>query len=517
MNRLCLYLPLLAAASQAATVTWDAGGAGNAWTTAANWDTDTVPDPGGEVIVTLGATVTYGQPEFGNLIVQAGDSVTFIENTNSLNTTDCAGSINLAGVWRLPGATIHFSATGSFDPNITFLYKNDITSNFVDGASFANTKMAFEHKGTNVFSYTLSPVVFNTMTTNGLFRGSAALWAQATYNIAVSNLSVSAPTTVITLADYTSTSMLNDFNPTINNFHCEHHRRHQRSERLPCVRYRHFFFRTNRHSPSNSFLLSMRQRFTLIELLVVIAIIAILASMLLPALAKSRDVARLTNCLNNLKQIGLTLAIYETDFSNRLPVWRYGSGAQHQTWGGERVGLENCFSDYLKGQEVERTELSFPIGNPVFQCPASSIRFGPGGGWPDDSYIHFGEWHWNRRGMNAYAGLYYTYRESPANLDAISPEPIRLTWSNFSDPERAPFQWCSIRLSDDAHFPLTTNSLGVPGWHGLEQGARPTVFFDGHAKALRSPEYNGWSQKILNANMHDPTTTNGGDLKLTEY
>ena len=101
--------------------------------------------------------------------------------------------------------------------------------------------------------------------------------------------------------------------------------------------------------------------FTLIELLVVIAIIAILAAMLLPALSQARERARETYCVNNMRELGLALALYMDDHGGRPPA--NGPDPNRDVWSSQYIlGL------YIPKDKITSTE---NLGGGILSCPSA--------------------------------------------------------------------------------------------------------------------------------------------------
>lgn len=110
--------------------------------------------------------------------------------------------------------------------------------------------------------------------------------------------------------------------------------------------------------------------FTLIELLIVIAIIAILAAMLLPALNQAKQKAQTISCINNLKQIGITMATYSTDSGDYYVasmMMNPGGGTYHYAY------WPSLLDYYTHGKLGPST--TKPVISKYFACPSAGPQF----------------------------------------------------------------------------------------------------------------------------------------------
>ena len=107
--------------------------------------------------------------------------------------------------------------------------------------------------------------------------------------------------------------------------------------------------------------------FTLIELMVVLAIISILASLLMPTLSLAKEKARAIVCVNNLKQIGISLHIYADDHSDYLVPAEYNkiNGAPFQE-GWPTILTLGKYLDAPRSASFNQ----LPLGKSVFRCPS---------------------------------------------------------------------------------------------------------------------------------------------------
>ena len=111
-----------------------------------------------------------------------------------------------------------------------------------------------------------------------------------------------------------------------------------------------------------------RKAFTLIELLVVIAIIAILAAILFPVFSRARLKAQQASCISNLKQVGIALSMYESDYGSRTPICvTRGSGSLVN---GTALTDKLQLDPYLGGNQKPGTVANPNQSRQVLYCPS---------------------------------------------------------------------------------------------------------------------------------------------------
>lgn len=117
-----------------------------------------------------------------------------------------------------------------------------------------------------------------------------------------------------------------------------------------------------------------RQAFTLIELLVVIAIIAILAALLLPVLSKATEQARITQCINNMKELSTAWVTYTVDNNDYVPKnwWKGPSNDGMPSWYAWCMGNNPSDTSGVTNGSL----FPYVVKLPIYQCPDAIVPRG---------------------------------------------------------------------------------------------------------------------------------------------
>jgi len=214
----------------------------------------------------------------------------------------------------------------------------------------------------------------------------------------------------------------------------------------------------------------VRPGFTLIELLVVIAIIAILAGLLFPVFLTARGKAREVSCLSNLRQVGMSVAMYAEDNDGLYP-FAVDPADKYtpQIWGGEPAFQQQIPTMSLLHEALQ----SYAKSKEIFHCPADT-------GFEEEDFT----------------GLEIDPNGSPPNARPSSFQKFGTSYYYRTE--------IAFRHAGDAMFqrPAEVNVVfdGAGAWHGslIPPALRYNVVFaDGHTKNLtRNQLDNIWAMPL---------------------
>ena len=216
------------------------------------------------------------------------------------------------------------------------------------------------------------------------------------------------------------------------------------------------------------------KRFTLIELLVVVSIIAILASLLVPALGKARKDIRLLMCKSNLKQIGASVIMYAEDNDSKFPFvdgsLLTGNKSQNYAWLG-RKGTKGSTKNLEVTQKPLNNYLGYDVDGievKVANCPTaegvSNVYIDKGSYYSASAFVDL---------INDLDGFNST--GAPTIEQIINP----VSMTVFSDKDASVYA-----KNSSSQWVKTLHKTGVPSWAFL--------FLDGHVNEHRLIESEGW-------------------------